>query len=172
MASQSPAQDYFQSGCSYTTGLICHLSFNLALLTPKWSINGSCSANFVICSDHHFSNLNGIAPPPLMQTHAHNPQWLFSLSSRAKTRVSFFIFAGEIWPLPSYLIPDSYLFALFCFLFHFAWTVPEICWTRWRYQPSYQTGAMPLCIERSSLPYGAIGKFTKEGSIFFLNCYL
>ena len=43
-------------------------------LNPTWSINGSCSTNFVICSDHHFSNLNGIAPPPLMQTHAHNPQ--------------------------------------------------------------------------------------------------
>ena len=59
----------------------------------------------------------------------------------------------------------------FVFLFHFTWTVPEICWTRWRYQPSYQTGAMPLCIERSSLPYRAIGKFTKEGFIFFLNCF-
>lgn len=57
----------------------------------------------------------------------------------------------------------------FVFLFHFTWTVPEICWARWRYQPSYQTGAMPLCIERSSLPYRAIGKFAKGSSIFFLN---
>lgn len=57
-------------------------------LNPTWSINGSCSTNFVICSDHHFSNLNGIAPPPLMQTHEHITHNDYFLSHQGLKRES------------------------------------------------------------------------------------